>query len=353
MELLKKNLLRKAFEAPVEKQTYDPKEALTVNVDISLCTDEERPRMVHIVNRLAKSDAGRETLEIAAKAGYKFGFLDAATNCFGCCFGGDNYIGLGPMASDDKLVSTLCHECRHAGQGVRMKGIPDRDQLNVASIIRASRAKEADAQAYAVKACKELEMQGDKGPLATFAKFYPPIYAAYEKAFAEQGELNDKVIAGVFKGWYDQTGTKQNYEEGYIIEPMHDAVEQFNKGTNEDTYTFYHNVDSAKVVEKIGWTKHGNYLAGENPDFLNDPHFLSIGERTKSDAQAFFKIREEKMGIKADTSVDSMPTHKDAFNRRLPEMGQSRGDQKPTMDMGATIDKWNAVLAARRAKLGR
>lgn len=196
-------------------------------------------------------------------------------------------------------------------------------------------------------------MQGDKGPLATFAKFYPPIYAAYEKAFAEQGELNDKVIAGVFKGWYDQTGTKQNYEEGYIIEPMHDAIEQFNKGTNEDTYTFYHNVDSAKVVEKIGWTKHGNYLAGENPDFLNDPHFLSIGERTKSDAQAFFKIREEKMGIKADTSVDSMPTHKDAFNRRLPEMGQSRGDQKPTMDMGTTIDKWNAVLAARRAKLGR
>ena len=74
MELLKKNLLRKAFEAPVEKQTYDSKEALTVNVDISLCTDEERPRMVHIVNRLAKSDAGRETLEIAAKAGYKFGF---------------------------------------------------------------------------------------------------------------------------------------------------------------------------------------------------------------------------------------------------------------------------------------
>lgn len=59
------------------------------------------------------------------------------------------------------------------------------------------------------------------------------------------------------------------------------------------------------------------------------------------------------MGIKADTSVDSMPTHKDAFNRRLPEMGQSRGDQKPTMDMGTTIDKWNAVLAARRAKLGR
>ena len=247
--------IKQIFEAPSQNgQVVYPKEPLSVNVDLSLCTEDELPRMVHIVNRLAKSPAGRETLEIAAQAGYKFGFLDAATNCFGCCFGGIDCIGLGPMASDDKLVSTLCHECRHAGQGVRMKDIPDRDKLNVASIIRVSRAKEADAQAYALKACKELEMQGDRGPLATFAKFYPPIYDAYESAFNQEGVLNDKVVAAVFKGWYDQKGTKQNYEEGYIIEPMHDAIEQFNKGTNVDTYTFYHTVDSEKVVEKIGWT---------------------------------------------------------------------------------------------------
>lgn len=346
--------LQNVFEAPAQKgQSAYPEELLTVNVDLSLCTPEELPRMIHIVNRLAKSPAGRETLEIAAQAGYKFGFLDAATNCFGCCFGGINCIGLGPMASDDKLVSTLCHECRHAGQGVRMKGIPDRDQLNVASIIRVSRAKEADAQAYALKACKELEMQGDKGPLATFAKFYPPIYEAYENAFKQEGVMNDKVVAAVFKGWYDQRGTKQNYEEGYIIEPMHDAIEKFNQGTNKDTYTFYHNVDSEKVVEKIGWTKDGNYLAGEKPKFLDEPRYSSIGERTKADSQAFFKIRQEKVGIQPDTSVDTMFTYKDVFPRRLPEMGKPRGDQQPTMDMGTTINKWNAILAARQQKLGR
>ena len=353
MEFIKElRPLCEIFEAPVVKKEYDPNAKLALDVDISLCTDEERPRMISIINRLAKTEAGRETLEVAAQAGVKFGFLDAATNCFGCSFGGINCIGLGPGASDDKLVSTLCHEARHAGQNVRMKDIPERDKLNVESIIRASRAKEADAQAYAVKACKELEMQGDPGPLATFAKFYPPIFKAYEKALAEQnGVMNDQVVVGTFKGWYDQTGTKQNYEEGYIIDPMHDALDQFNKGKTDDVYTFDKSVSSEEVVEKIGWTRKGNYLAGENPKFLDEERFISIGERTKADSQAFFKLREEKTGIKPDKSVDAMPTHKDAFERKLPEMGQPRGDVGPTMDLGDTIPRWNKILANKNATL--
>ncbi len=338
-------MLQKVLDEPKQKVSYDPNEQLTVDVDLSLCTDEEMPRMIHIVNRLAKSEAGRETLEIANKAGVKFGFLDAKTNCFGCYFGGDmKYIGLGPMASDDKLVSTLCHESRHAGQAERMKGMPDRDQLNVASIVRYSRAKEADAQAYAVKACKELEMQGDKGPLATFAKFYPPIYKSYEQAFAKEGVLNDKVVSEVFKGWYDQTRTKQNYEEGYIIEPMHDAI----KGNFTRMYTFAENVNSKTVVEKVGWTKNGNYLSAENPNFLDEPRFASVGERTKSDAQAFFEIRYRCAGIAPDKSVDALPTNKDAFERRLPEMGQPRGNVGETMSMGNTIERWRNILAQRK-----
>ena len=104
MELMNSVALKNVFEAPVVKQEYDPDAKLAVDVDISLCTEEERPRMISIVNRLAKSEAGKETLEIAAKAGYKFGFLDAATNCFGCCFGGMNCIGENMhRVSDEKL----------------------------------------------------------------------------------------------------------------------------------------------------------------------------------------------------------------------------------------------------------
>ncbi|MCQ2966027.1 MAG: hypothetical protein MJ250_04725 [Alphaproteobacteria bacterium] len=356
MEIVDRKL-QALFEQPIPQKVYDPKAELLVDVDISLCTEEERPRMIDIVNRLSKSEAGKETLEIAASAGYKFGFLDAGTNCFGCCFGGIDCIGLGPMASDDKLVSTLCHESRHAGQGVRMSEYPDRDKLDVASIIRQSRAKEADAQAYALKACKELELQGDKGPLETFGKFYPPIFKAYEQAWAQEGEINNKFVAGVFKGWYDQTGTKQNYEEGYIIEPMHDtlkAIKTDGKDVDpENIFTFEKSMDSKTVVEKIGWTKNGNYLADENPDFLNEDRFLSIGERTKKDAIDFFKLREELNGQKPDLTPNTMPTHKDAFARRLPEMGKPKSDEQETMSMGNTIDKWTALLAAKGKTLGR
>ena len=341
--------LQQKFEAPVVRQEYDPNAKLAVDVDISICTEEERPRMISIVNRLAKSEAGRETLEIAAKAGCKFGFLDASKQSFGTYFSA-GFIGLGPNASDDKLVSTLCHESRHAGQAVRMGHIPNRDELNVSSIIRYSCAKEADAQAYAVKACKELEMQGDKGPLETFAKFYPPIYAAYEKALAEQnGVMNDKVVAGTFKGWYDQMETKQKYEENYILTSMHRALKAFDKERPEEAYTFKKNVTSEEIVSLVGWTKNGSYLAGEDPKFLDQDHFLSIGDRTKKDAQDFFKLREEKTGIAKDSSLENMPTRKDAFARRLPEMGKPLDDQKASAN-GKTISKWMAALAANQDK---
>ena len=89
MEIMTSSMLQKVLDEPKGQVSYDPNEKLTVDVDLSLCSDEEMPRMIHIVNRLAKSEAGRETLEIANKAGVKFGFLDAKTNCFGCYFGGD------------------------------------------------------------------------------------------------------------------------------------------------------------------------------------------------------------------------------------------------------------------------
>ena len=147
MENFEKNRLQAAFEAPVVKKEYDPQaEPVIDNIDLTICTDEERPRMVALINRLAKSEAGKETLEIAAKAGYKFGFLDASSGDAGTCFGSLHAVGLNPVVSDDKLISTLCHESRHAGQKNRMKDIPDRDLLDVASGVRRARAEEADAQ---------------------------------------------------------------------------------------------------------------------------------------------------------------------------------------------------------------
>ena len=195
-------------------------------------------------------------------------------------------------------------------------------------------------------------MQGDAGPLGKFKEYYLPIYQAFEKEFEKQGTFNDAVLAASFKGWCDQGPTKQGYEENYILTPMHSDIKRIMQKQTERLNKYDQNVSSEEIVAVIGWTKNGNYLAGEDPKFLDGENFISIGERTKKDAQDFFEIRKEKTGIEIDNSVASMPTHKDAFARRLPEMGKPRGDVGETMSMGGTIDKWNAVLASKnQAKL--
>ena len=317
------------FDDPFGEEELEASMQFKPEVEINLlCSGAERPRMVSVINRLAKSKAGRETLEIAAKAGYSVAFMDMGKNCHGVCNRYNKRIGLAPWADDDKLVATLCHEARHAGQNVRMADIPDHDQLNVASIIRSSRAKEADAQAFALKVCKELERQGDNGPLTTFAKSYPQIYGAFENALAEQnGVLNDKVVAAAFKGWYDQKGVKQKYEELYLVGPMNNALDQIDHKA-APAYTFEKNVPSEKIVKEVGWTKDGNYLKDENPAFLDEERYISLGGSAKRDAQDFFSIRKEKTGIEGDKSVDSMPTYRELFIRKFPEIGKRRQEQR-------------------------
>ena len=380
----KERSLQAVFEAPEVKQEYDPKAAPVIdNIDLSICADEERPRMVALINRLAKSEAGKETLDIAVKAGYKFGFLDASSGDAGTCFGTVHAIGLNPVVSDDKLISTLCHEARHAGQKDRMKYIPDRDLLDVASGVRRARAEEADAEAYAALACKQLELQGDKAPMAAFAEsdLGKETYAAFEKSLSEQnGVLNDKVVADAFKGWYSHNGlqgaVKQLYEEAYILQPMRDGVKKFEKGQTEGVYPFNEKMSSKEVIEQIGWTGKGNYLAGEDPDFLDKGLFISISERTKQDANIFFRIRKEKTGIEKDTSIDAMPTYKDVFPRMYPEMEEKpviKQDEKAkpmsekerqakdaekaeteenekalTNGKKLSFEKWDRILAAKR-----
>ena len=376
MKILENDRLQIVFEAPVAKPEYDPQAEPAVKVDLSVCSDEERPRMVALINRLAKSEAGRETLEIAAGAGYKFGFLDASSGDAGTCFGSLHAVGLNPVVSDDKLISTLCHEARHAGQKDRMKDIPDRDVSDVASGVRRARAEEADAQAYAVVACKQLQMQGDKAPLAAFAEsdLGKGTYVAFAKSLAEQnGVLNDKVVADAFKGWYDdkkevvQGLAKQLYEESYILKPMRQAVQRFNEGKTEGVYTFSEKLSSKDLIQHIGWTGKGNYLAGEDPDFLDGEQYIGIAERTKQDAEIFFRIRKEKTGVEKDASLDSLPTYKDKFPRMFPEMESKpvvaneaekaqpaqesemdKNDKILTQGKNATADKWNAILAAKR-----
>lgn len=361
----KQPVLSQAFGNKAEWKSYDKTAEPAVDIDLSICTQKEKPRMVAIINRLAKSPAGRETLEIAAKGGFKFGFLDAGTQAFGVCFPTAKRIGLHPNASDDKLIGTLCHEARHAGQAVRdTEQDFARDILDVKSILMSARAKEADAQLYAVMACEELRRRGDKGPSVSFAQYYPPISKAFYTSLAEnRGEINPRVMTDTFAGWYDQARTKVSYEENYLLKPMNATLQAIDeKRGDDDMYHFKKSVSCEKVAGLIGWTRNGNYFA-ESPKMLEEPKFLGVCERTMSDMQDFFILRHDKTGIAPDPSIEQIPVYKNMFDRRTAKMGE-----KATADEAAnsaatekTLKTWNrrektaakklaAVLAATRSR---
>ena len=66
--------LQQIFDSNVSRD-YDLAAVPAVNIDMTECKKEEQPRMIALVNRLAKSPSGLETLQIAADNGFKFSFF--------------------------------------------------------------------------------------------------------------------------------------------------------------------------------------------------------------------------------------------------------------------------------------
>ena len=326
-------MLKQISEKTTPSQEYDPKAEPVVKIDMSECKKEDQPRMIALVNRLAKSPCGLETLQIAAENGFKFSFFDKGVRCFGACDEAGHWVKLSPDASDDKLVSTLCHESRHAGQFVRGAheafGVKD-----VRSELISFRAMEADAQTYAVTACMELAQQGEKGPYETFKKFYPEIEKAFDKAYQAAGkQITHEVMTETFEGWYDQLKTKTVYEEGYQIEPMTKEIYNIKQGKEPTLFYDKEKVSGEDAIALAGWTKDGNYYT-KDPKRLESGKFLDVAEATMKDMQDFFRLRKELTGMEPDPSLASIPTRPDVLVRDRPKMGE-----KPMDGMYETKDR--------------
>ena len=295
-----------------KKQQYDASVKPVVDVRMD-CKDEDKPRLTAIINRLAESPRGLETLQVAKEGDFAFGFFDEATTCYGACDLAGWWVKLNPNAPDDKLVGTLSHECRHAGQFIR--GAHETfGKQDLKSEIIMFRAMEADAQTNAVTACYELAQMGDKGPYEIFKKTYPEIEKAFSDALqANNGVINHDVMTQAFKGWYDQNGTKKAYENGYQLEPM--AMEQKSLlAGNKPTLLYNEPFDTATVVKMASYTAEGSYFT-EDPKMLESGKFLDVTEDTKAKMEEFFKIRQETTGMAPDPTLAEIPTRPNVYRR--------------------------------------
>lgn len=287
---------------------YDAAAKPVVDIDLSICAPEQKPRMIALVNRLSKSPCGLETLEIARDGGFTFSFFDGSTRCCGACDEAGKWIKLNPAMTDEKLVGTLCHEARHAGQFVRGAheafGVQD-----VRSELILFRSMEADAQTYAVTACQELAEQGDCDPYKRFQERYPEIENAFSSARAKNGGVvNHDVMTATFKGWYDQDRIKTVYEESYQVDPMLTELSKLMVG-HQPSYKYDHKVSGADAVAMAGWTKNGNYFT-DDPAVLETGKYVEVADSSLNAIRNFFKARKTLTGMAPDTSIEGLPTRR-------------------------------------------
>ena len=289
--------VKEAF-SPTKTTCSDEKPVL--DADLSLCPEKDRPRMIALINRLAKSEQGMDALTVAVKNGYRFTFMaedkkaNGSTNFF------SKRVTLNPFRSDDKLIGTLCHECRHAGQNARSSVLRFEGSWDIRSNLLYNRAMEADAQACALAACKELELRGDKRPYAEFKEKYPEIESTFAKAYEKDGRITDNAMTEAFKGWYDQERIKTLYEQGYILRPLANDLEWIKKGL--DGKPFDRSVSAQLTVGEITQTKTGNYFT-DDPEILNGGKYMAVAEDTMEQMKNYVAARKQATGGKDDCSA--------------------------------------------------
>lgn len=310
--------VKEAFQQPIQQPVVYPDEKPAVDVDLRTCPKKDRPRMISMINRLAKSKLGLETLQIAADNGYHFNFIKGEHRAFGFADPERKRIALNPNFPDDKLIGTMCHECRHAGQFSRASDLAE-EKWDVKTNLIYMRAMEADAQAYASSACEELFRLGDEGPKREFYKYYPEIAKGFTNALIKNdAQMGNNLLTDTFKAWYDQLRTKSVYEEGYLLEPMQQELRNIANGKGE-TMTFETSVSAQKTIAEIAWTKNGNYFQ-DDPDILNSGKYLDVSEFTMEQMKKFFEFRKELTGKDDSKSLDGIPTRENSIKPRVNEM---------------------------------
>ena len=306
---------KECLETEKKPEHIYPDEKPVVNINLSICSPEDRPRMIALVNRLAKSPQGLEALTIAAENGYRFNFMAENRSSNGVTNFRHKRISLNPHRSDDKLIGTLCHECRHAVQNTRSSVLNDEDQWDVRSNLRYNRAMEADAQACAVTACKELALQGDDKPYQEFKTYYPEIEQAFDQAYQAAGnKVTKDVMTKAFEGWYDQSRIMTLYEQSYLLRRMANDLKWTAQGTQGRS--FDHTVSAQQTIKEITQTKDGNYFT-DDPEILNGGKYMAVTENTMDQMKKYVDYRKELTGKDLSEILDGIPTR---ANVTVPDM---------------------------------
>lgn len=163
-------------------------------------------RVQRLIERVSKSSPiGKRIIESALERGVSIGMEADKGGSLGSYMPSFKYVSLNERVSDEQLLSTIVHECRHSEQ--KMK----RDMsYTVYASIAETRAIEADAMAHECAAVYQMR-KSEPETYKLFNERHGGIMKAYEVSF-EKNKDETKAKAEAFKAWYDHAEYVELYD---------------------------------------------------------------------------------------------------------------------------------------------
>lgn len=270
------------------------------------CSAEVKSRSAKVIGAIAKhSKTGRRLLKQARKDGYKLVMIPGR-GWAGQVDADRRLIVLNACESDERLIETLVHECRHVQQFSR--GVEyGCGMYNIKDAVRLHRCKEADAEAVTAAVCHEIRVSsGGESAWKEFASGRPFVAAGLEKEALNQKDpvVTPVMLRAAFDGWYADERVVQIYEENYIEKGI--LTECFSQKEKLGNY-FHKKTTSEKIVSMVCADNNGGCYWKTDPFVLNERSRLLVNESTVLRAEKVLTGIEKMTGIKQNRSYRDLP----------------------------------------------
>lgn len=257
---------------------------------------EEKKRFEEILDAVAQTKKGRETIAALKKIGCSFGFFEFGGGAY---IPDENKIVLNPNNSFLRMLPVLVHEGRHAVQhSLRGKDAPEYSEMETASLLRSQRAIEADATAHESAFVYELK-KVNPAAYRDAVSHATPMLREYI-AVMDRTKDEKAAMQACFQSWYDYDGYRDFYDQHHRRFIENGAPLWKEKGV---AGCFSKEVPAEEVLSTCLF-KGKPYI---DPEFLNSPRAFSI---PAIDRALILKATKEYAagfdGAKPDTSVEKM-----------------------------------------------
>lgn len=183
----------------------------TLSEEEKLLKEQKREeRLNKLIERVSKaSPIGKKIVESAIERGIGICFEEGCDNALGKYVPSVKCVVLNEKFPDEKLLSTIIHECRHSEQ----KPVKDHTYTILAGA-RENRALEADAMAHECAAVYQMR-KSEPETYNVFKQRHAGIMTAYESSFEKEKD-EKKAKSEAFKAWYDDAAYVELYDRSIV-----------------------------------------------------------------------------------------------------------------------------------------